>query len=843
MSMSIISKQSTLSRFTLIDNNNNSNDNDNNSFKDDDDELSQLAKSLIDEYQRDNNSRVISLEEYASLVSNDVHYNNNNDINNNNNKDIKKKKKKNNNTLYVGNNENRKLINQYYNSLIKPNNIRKITSKKTTATSYALYNKADDINPIIDLISLETKPLVLASRPISRNSTSRPKSSRIGNRPNPQVIDKNTNSSSNNNNNTTFQTIRPKSANDSIRTKSTNNSIGNQISSYILNDSLTRDLNNMSNVNSLDINSDIIVKDENHELNVRDTSTSVASYMTAISVQVYSNSNSPRAISPTLSPQIHDHENTIRLKTNDIIKQEEDISREQSTSQQSPNKSPTRYSLTPTRKSYQDNDNDIFSPNAIKWDSALGGSMDNYINRLLLVDKPKQDEVTTSIINTVETQNKYDEERLSIYLGYGTGNDKTDDPPIEHQHGIKKSSRPIRSAVLSQEGNRLKEKKTQIEADMKRRNDEVATLVISNHDKPSIRPSTATSYHQHISKNKDYPISMSVPLKDLELEREFLLSLSKQLRQSKLNNPVYNSPRGEEFIDDNIINKISEQLNYYKNSLTWDSLGYKKVIEDIEIIRQKEAEEYLNIQKRMGDMSTIVFPKMNTNTISNTKNSTIDDKNTKMMSNSSSKKTLTNMKFSEKDLLAFPTYAKFNDPEVNRNYRNTSVLKFNSGLDDKSSLITLSLFDVSNASPNKSQKNSVINDNNTINELNSNNNGNEFEVKTGQDKKVIMKRLNIEKKVLYLPPVLKLESECMTFSPRESERKWQRDHSYKVRSQLEKGLKTFVYPADTMRIQSPDIHCNFAPPPPLGISSTHESFIDSSSSFLPKRPLTAPSKR
>jgi hypothetical protein len=201
------------------------------------------------------------------------------------------------------------------------------------------------------------------------------------------------------------------------------------------------------------------------------------------------------------------------------------------------------------------------------------------------------------------------------------------------------------------------------------------------------------------------------------------------------------------------------------------------------------------------------------------------------------------MKFSEKDLLAFPTYPKFNDPDSNRNYRNTSVLKLNPGLDDKSSLITLSLFDVSNASPNKSPKNSIINDNNTIHELNSNNNGNEFEVKTGQDKKVIMKRLNIEKKVLYLPPVLKLESECMTFSPRESERKWQRDHSYKVRSQLEKGLKTFVYPTDTMRIQSPDIHCNFAPPPPLGISSTHESFVDSSSSFLPKRPLTAPAKR
>jgi hypothetical protein len=313
-----------------------------------------------------------------------------------------------------------------------------------------------------------------------------------------------------------------------------------------------------------------------------------------------------------------------------------------------------------------------------------------------------------------------------------------------------------------------------------------------------------------------------------------------------LNNPVYNSPRGEEFIDDNIINKISEQLNHYKNSLTWDSLGYKKVIKDIEIIRQKEADEYLNIQKRMGDISTIVFPKMNTNNTNNTitKNSTIDDKNTKMLSNSNSKKTLTNMKFSEKDLLAFPAYPKFNDPDSsNRNYRNTSILKFNSGLDDKSSLITLSLFDVSNTSPNKSPKNSVINDNNTINELNSNNNGNEFEVKTGQDKKVIMKRLNIEKKVLYLPPVLKLESECMTFSPRGSERKWQRDHSYKVRSQLEKGLKTFVYPADTMRIQSPDIHCNFAPPPPLGISSTHESFIDSSSSFLPKRPLTAPAKR
>ena len=54
--MSVISKQSSRSRFTLVDPKiDNDNDDDNDINKDENDELSILARSLIDDYQNDNN--------------------------------------------------------------------------------------------------------------------------------------------------------------------------------------------------------------------------------------------------------------------------------------------------------------------------------------------------------------------------------------------------------------------------------------------------------------------------------------------------------------------------------------------------------------------------------------------------------------------------------------------------------------------------------------------------------------------------------------------------------------------------------------------------------------------
>ena len=775
---------------------------------------------------------VLEFGEYASLVSNDVNSNNgslfhNNETNHKNtnhtyhkNANHKKRQKKKDDNLYVSNDTNHRLIdnnttNQYYNLYYNnEKKTKKIANKKINSTFY----KTEDFNPTIDLLSLETKPLVLSSRPVSRNAASRPQSSRIGNRPNPnvninKVNDINNNNNYNSNNNSTFRTVRPKSANDIRR-------IGN--SKPTESNSLTGDAN-LSNLNSLtnltgsiETGTEVIIKNDIHEL-----STSVVSYMTTISVQVYSNTNSPRLVSPG-SPSIQiDNENTIRLKTNDIIDEQDNILPVAPKTQSPSKKSPTRYTLTPTNNTNYHND--ISSPNAITWDSALGGSMDNYINRLLLLDKPKEVQENDNFTKNVNIDNS-EKERLNSYIydipDYDSGAEKNDNGLLY----IKKSSRPNRSTLLSNDGNRLKEKKLSLDAAMKKRNEEVASLVISSQQKNSVRPSTANS-HKQIPKNIDYPITMSVPLKDLEIEREFLLSLSKQLRQSKINNSAYNSPRGEAFIDDNIINKISDQLQQYKNSLTWDSTGYKKVIEDIEMIRQKENEEYLNVQKRMTDVTAIVFPHVN--------NSNNDFKNQKPLSNSNSKKTLTNMKYSEKDLLAFPTYPKFSDPE----YRNTSVIKYNtSQLDDKSSLITLSLYEVSNMSPNTmSHKNNTIDMKNDA--------SNEIEIKSGQDCAVVMKRSNIEKKVLTLPPVLQLESECMTFSPRTSEKRWQSSQSFKVRSQLEKGANSFTYPADAMRLLNPVITPIYQPPPPLGISSQHESFMDSSSSLNQHRPFSAPARR
>ena len=103
-----------------------------------------------------------------------------------------------------------------------------------------------------------------------------------------------------------------------------------------------------------------------------------------------------------------------------------------------------------------DSKNTPFSPdNIIRWNAALGGSMENYISRLLLNEIPDKDSNNHDNGNNTDVflDNRYhpdgDNDKLEVnyfdqYLNYDGNKNNNNDTN-------KKYARPTRSALLSRE--------------------------------------------------------------------------------------------------------------------------------------------------------------------------------------------------------------------------------------------------------------------------------------------------------------------------------------------------------------------------------------------------------